>query len=81
MSRKKNQKEKILIIMDILKKAEGEDNAITTKEFCEMLAEYDIPCDRRTLADDIRVLEAFLEENKEYGFVIKSKKCSRGNGY
>ena len=81
MSRKKNQKEKILIIMDILKKAEGEDNAITTKEFCEMLAEYDIPCDRRTLADDIRVLEAFLEDNKEYGFVIKSKKCSRGNGY
>lgn len=81
MSRKKNQKAKILIIMEILKNTVGEDNAITTKEFCDRLCEYDIPCDRRTLADDIRLLEAFLEENKGYGFVIKTKKCVHGNAY
>ena len=55
MPREKNQKIKIVRICDLLRNARGIDNALTTAGLISMLADEDIPCDRRTLADDIKV--------------------------
>ena len=61
MSRQKNQKVKIMVVFDILKNAIGKENALSTKALIEKLdSEYKIPCDRRTLADDVQCLQNIL---------------------
>ena len=81
MSRKKNQKIKTLMVLDILKSHRGEDDAISTKQLILALQEEDIPCDRRTLINDIETLAAYITDNPDYDFVIRLKNTSRGNAY
>ena len=81
MSRKKNQKIKTLMVLDILKSHRGENNAISTKQLILALQEEEIPCDRRTLINDIETLAAYITDNPDYDFVIRLKNTSRGNAY
>ena len=81
MSRKKNQKIKTLMVLDILKSHRGENNAISTKQLTLALQEEEIPCDRRTLINDIETLAAYITDNPDYDFVIRLKNTSRGNAY
>ncbi len=81
MSRKKNQKIKILKVLDILKAHQGESKSITTKQLCLELQDYGIPCDRRTLIDDIETLSAYISDAPEYHFQIRIMNTNRGNAY
>ena len=81
MSRKKNQKIKTLMVLDILKSHRGENNAISTKQLILALQEEEIPCDRRTLINDIETLADYITDNPDYDFVIRLKNTSRGNAY
>ena len=81
MSRKKNQKIKTLMVLDILRKHKGEINAISTKELLQKLEEEEIPCDRRTLINDIETLSAYITDNTDYDFYIRLKTTSKGNAY
>ena len=81
MPREKNQKIKIVRICDLLRNARGIDNALTTAGLISMLADEDIPCDRRTLADNIKVLENYINENDEYDFSICETPTPKGKLY
>lgn len=81
MSKKKNQKPKIMLIGDILKQARGEENAITTPDFCNMLNEHGISCDRRTLKSDIETLAGYVENNDLYDYTIKCINDGKFNKY
>ena len=70
MARKRNQKTKIMIICDIIKKARGKENAVSTKEILHILEENDIPCDRRTIKSDIETLAEYVSDNELYDFNI-----------
>ena len=50
------QKNKLLLLTEILKQETDADHPITTKAIIEKLSGYDITCDRRTLARDISQL-------------------------
>ena len=81
VARKKNQKIKTLRVLDILKAHNGESNAITTKQLGLVLQEEGIPCDRRTLIDDIETLSVYIKDNPEYSFRIRTISTSKGNAY
>ncbi len=81
MSRQKNQKKKILVINDLIKEARGERSAISTKKICDELKKRDIPCDRRTLADDFEVLAEYINSNDSYEYCLKSEIVGRTNKY
>ena len=82
MSRQKNQKIKILILLDYIRyKARGKENAATTKQLCRMLEEQGIPCDRRTLASDMTLLEEYTRQDSSYDFTISCFHCYEGNAY
>ena len=82
MSRQKNQKVKIMVVFDILKNAIGKENALSTKALIEKLdSEYKIPCDRRTLADDVQCLQQYINDNDEYQFRIYCLNNGKENIY
>ena len=82
MPRLEHQKSKILVILDIMKRTVGEENALSTNELIDMLRrEYDIPCDRRTLSDDIKLLQQYINENDEYLFTVNSVRVKKENRY
>ena len=81
MARKKNQKIKTLRVLDLLRNHVGENDAITTKQLGLALLEEGIPCDRRTLIDDIETLSAYIIDNPEYDFRIKVISTNKGNAY
>ena len=57
--RKHNQKLKLLCLLDLLKNDTDEDHPFTTADICKKMNEMGIPCDRRTLKDDIKDLEDY----------------------
>ncbi len=81
MARKKNQKIKTLRVLDHLKIHTSKTDAITTKQLGLALLEEGIPCDRRTLIDDIETLSAYIEDNPDYSFMIKVINTNKGNAY
>ncbi len=81
MSRKKNQKIKTLMVLDILRSHRGENNAICTKDLIMALQNEEIPCDRRTLINDIETLSAYITDNPDYDFYIMTRSTNRGNAY
>lgn len=81
MSRKKNQKIKILRVLDILKTHKSEDNSVTTKQLLLILQEDGISCDRRTLVNDIETLTSYVADNPEYHYQIRTISTSKGNAY
>lgn len=56
MSKGKNQKAKLLKVLEILRKESDEKHPISTKTLIEKLLEEGIECERKTLYDDIEVL-------------------------
>ncbi len=81
MARQKHQKIKIMIINDTLRNARGREKAISTQAFCGMLNNIDIPCDRRTLSDDISILIDYINENNEYDYRIICENNGKQNIY
>ena len=61
------QKFKMLLLVELLTQESDEDHPITTQRLIDKLTDYDISCDRRTLARDISQL-------KERKYPIKSVK-------
>lgn len=75
MERSENkQKIKLLVIVEHLRKETDADHPITTKNLCRILIEQGIKCDRRTLYQDIELLE-------EYGFPVKKVHVGHAMGY
>ncbi len=56
MSRENYQKVKLVCLLQILMKESDEKHPIRTKDLCKRLDDMDIPCDRRTLSQDIDLL-------------------------
>ncbi len=81
MARKMNQKTKILRILDHLREASGEKNALTIRQLSQMLEEEGISCERRTMTSDITILTEYVEDNPDYEFVIRCKTTGNTNYY
>lgn len=81
MARQKHQKIKIMRILDHIRHAEGLENGLSTKQLCEILLEEEIPCDRRTLSDDIEILSEYINDNPDYDFNICAEKTPHGYRY
>ncbi len=67
------QKIRILILYEILKSETDENHKLTTNELLEKLKSHGLLCDRKTLYDDIDILN-------EYGFEVLTDK-SKSNSY
>ena len=52
------QKIKLLKLYEMLRQHTDEDRPLSTNQLCAMLEEEGITCDRRTLAEDIDILNA-----------------------
>jgi len=75
MKQEKAHKIKLVKILEILRQDSDEDNYIDTNEILTKLAAQGIQCDRRTLYDDIEVLN-------DYGYeVLCEKSAGRANKY
>lgn len=68
------QKIKLLVLVEFLRKETSDDMPITTMDMCKKLMEMGIKCDRRTLYQDIELLE-------EYGFPVGKKHVGHAMGY
>ena len=68
------QKNKLLLLTEILKQETDADHPITTKAIIEKLSGYDITCDRRTLARDISQL-------REMNYPVVSVKVGHSNAF
>ena len=68
------KKVKLLAIWEILSQDSDRLHPIGTNEIIARLAEKDIPCERRTLAQDIKALQ-------DYGYEIQEDKVGKQNGY
>ena len=66
MAKDNYQKIKLLKLYELLKQETDDKNSMATAEICKRLEELGIPCDRRTLAKDIAVLN-------EYGYEIMTE--------
>ena len=59
MSRSSEQKIRLLVLYDILRKESDENNPLSTNELIEKLSQYGITATRQTVYDDIEMLNAF----------------------
>lgn len=75
MKQEKAHKIKLVKILEILRQDSDEDNYIETTEILNKLSAQGIDCDRRTLYDDIEVLN-------DYGYeVLCEKRAGKANRY
>lgn len=74
MAKTVNQKIKLLRILEILRMYSDEDNPMTTKEIISKLNEQGIECARKSLYDDIDILN-------EYGYEILCIKSTQNRYY
>ena len=74
MGKENFSKIKLLRIWEILKQDSDENNPLTTNQILEKLSESGIVCDRRTLYQDIAILNS-------YGYEVICKKGQHSNGY
>ncbi len=74
MARVKYQKVKLLVLYEILRQESSKEQPLTTRQLCDKLIARDIPCDRRTLAMDVAMLN-------ELGFVVHSRYVAHALGY
>ncbi len=65
---------KLLYLADILKKKTDENNCLAATELCDLLAELDIPAERKSIYKDIDIL-------REYGFDIIHTGSKNRGGY
>ena len=59
MSMAKNQKMKLLVLLDTLRMYSDEDNPMSTNEIIDRLAEKGIEATRKAVYEDVRELNAF----------------------
>ena len=59
MSRSSEQKIRLLVLYDILRKESDEDSPLSTNELIEKLSQYGITATRQTVYDDIDMLNTF----------------------
>lgn len=74
MPKSKDQKIKLLRLMELLRQKTDDMNPLTGEEICSYLADYGISCDIKTLGRDIKFLN-------EQGFEILSCPVGRKKGY
>ena len=74
MGKENFSKIKLLRIWEILKQDSDENNPLTTNQILDKLSESGIICDRRTLYQDIAILNS-------YGYEVICKKGQHSNGY
>lgn len=75
MKQEKAYKVKLIKILEILRQDSDEDHYVTSTELISKLADMGISCDRRTLYNDIEVLNEFGYE------VLSDKSPGKPNGY
>ncbi len=51
------QKIKLMKLSEMLIRESDEDHPLTTTDICEKMEELDIPCDRRVVSEDIKILQ------------------------
>jgi|BioPla2DNA2_1021312.scaffolds.fasta_scaffold81113_1 predicted DNA-binding transcriptional regulator YafY len=78
MAKEKNQKAKLLYLLDILRNESHETCSLTTKQLISKLNERGIPVDRKTLYEDIKFLnsigyEIFKERKKSNKYWIAER--------
>ena len=73
MAKSENQKQKILVLLDLFKSKTDEEHGVTTSDIIDYLAEHGIEAERKTVYADLNTL-------KEYGYEI-SKEKKDGNYY
>lgn len=73
MAKSENQKQKILVLLDLFKSKTDEEHGVTTSDIIDYLAEHGIKAERKTVYADLNIL-------KEYGYEI-SKEKKDGNYY
>lgn len=73
MTKSENQKQKILVLLDLFKSKTDEEHGVTTSDIIDYLAEHGIKAERKTVYADLNTL-------KEYGYEI-SKEKKDGNYY
>jgi predicted DNA-binding transcriptional regulator YafY len=56
MTGKRNQKKRILVLLEILMKKTDENHPLNARELIDLLAARDILCDRKTIYEDIEAL-------------------------
>ncbi len=59
MARGRNQKLKLIYVLDILKRYSDEENPLNAVDIAEKLKEYDIEAERKAIYDDIANLEQY----------------------
>ncbi|MBQ6265307.1 MAG: WYL domain-containing protein [Clostridia bacterium] len=69
-----NRKLRILRLLDLLRSETDDEHCLTTVEICERLTAEGYECDRKTLYDDVELLNA-------YGVAIEKQRWGKGNGY
>lgn len=74
MPREQFRKVKILKLLELLRQNTDEDHPLTTNDIVDHLAAMEIPCDRRTVSQDIATLN-------ELGYEIMSTMVSHEKGY
>lgn len=73
-----NQKLKMLYLQNIFMKYTDEEHSLTIAEIIEMLAEYGISVERKTLYNDIQLLKEFgldivMNNGKQYSYYLASR--------
>ncbi len=68
------QKIKLWKLVELLSKETDEDHPLTTSQICNRMKEMNIPCDRRTLAEDVKLLN-------DHGLDIQRRRVSKAMGY
>ena len=74
MPRKDNQKKKLLALREVMLHYTDEAHGLTIPEIQEHLKDYDIEADRRTLYEDLLLLE-------EFGLEVCNERYGRGTKY
>jgi len=78
MAKSKNQKSKILHLMQILLDKTDETHMLSVNDLISELAKLDIQAERKTIYDDINTLKSFgfdivLEKTKSYGYYVATR--------
>ena len=82
MARDSHRKIKLLKLLELLQKNTDESHPMTTSQICAALSEIGIPCDRRTLSQDISTLNALEYEimvtmvGHEKGYYVEDRSFS-----
>lgn len=59
MAKKSNQKLKLMVLRDILEQETDEEHALSIKQIIELLAQRDIPAERKSLYEDMEMLRQY----------------------